>query len=63
MTKAAVKQLENENGFFLLVEASQVDWGGHSNDIAYSMAEMVDFAHSKTVARGCLFTSTPMAPL
>lgn len=44
MTKAAVKQLENENGFFLLVEASQVDWGGHSNDIAYSMAEMVDLA-------------------
>ncbi|TRX56936.1 alkaline phosphatase [Thalassomonas sp. M1454] len=44
MTKAAVKQLENDNGFFLLVEASQVDWGGHSNDIAYSMGEMADLA-------------------
>ena len=44
MTQAAVKQLENDNGFFLLVEASQVDWGGHSNDVAYAMGEMADLA-------------------
>ena len=47
MTKAATKQLENDNGYFLLVEASQIDWAGHSNDIAAAMAEMTDLA--KTV--------------
>jgi alkaline phosphatase len=44
MTKAATKQLENDNGYFLLVEASQIDWAGHSNDIASAMAEMSDLA-------------------
>lgn len=44
LTQAAVKQLENEKGFFLLVEASQVDWAGHANDIAAAMAEMHDMA-------------------
>ncbi|NQZ23547.1 MAG: alkaline phosphatase [Colwellia sp.] len=44
MTKAAIKQLENNNGYFMLVEASQVDWAGHSNDIAAAMAEMSDLA-------------------
>jgi len=47
MTKAATKQLENDKGYFLLVEASQIDWAGHSNDIASAMAEMADLA--KTV--------------
>ncbi|WP_448568854.1 alkaline phosphatase [Thalassotalea ganghwensis] len=47
MTKAALSQLESDNGFFLLIEASQVDWAGHSNDIAAAMAEMDDLA--KTV--------------
>ncbi|TRY29555.1 alkaline phosphatase [Aliiglaciecola sp. M165] len=46
MVKAAVAQLENENenGYFLLVEGSQIDWAGHANDIASAMAEMHDFA-------------------
>jgi len=44
MTKSAITQLENEQGFFMLVEASQIDWGGHSNDIASAMAEMDDLA-------------------
>ncbi|MDO6446809.1 alkaline phosphatase [Colwellia sp. 1_MG-2023] len=44
MTKAAISQLENEQGFFMLVEASQVDWAGHSNDIASAMYEMDDLA-------------------
>jgi len=47
MTKAATKQLENDKGYFLLVEGSQIDWAGHSNDIASAMAEMKDLA--KTV--------------
>lgn len=45
MTKVALDRLDNnENGFFLLVEGSQVDWAGHSNDIAAAMAEMDDLA-------------------
>ncbi|ARD45914.1 alkaline phosphatase [Colwellia sp. PAMC 21821] len=44
MTKAATKQLENENGYFMLIEASQIDWGGHSNDIAFAMGEIDDLA-------------------
>ena len=44
MAKAATAHLENKNGYFLLIEASQIDWGGHSNDIAAAMAEMDDLA-------------------
>ena len=31
MTKAAITALNEENGFFLMVEGSKVDGGGHSN--------------------------------
>ena len=44
LTKQAIRHLENDKGFFLLVEASQVDWAGHANDIASAMAEMHDLA-------------------
>lgn len=48
MTKAATEHLDNyqqnDQGYFLLVEASQVDWAGHGNDIASAMAEMRDLA-------------------
>lgn len=44
LTKAAIRQLENDQGYFLLIEASQVDWAGHSNDIGSAMAEMHDLA-------------------
>ncbi|WP_075610737.1 alkaline phosphatase [Alteromonas pelagimontana] len=46
LTKHAIRFLENPNGFFLLVEASQVDWAGHSNDIASVVAEMDDLAQT-----------------
>jgi len=44
LTQAAVKHLQNKKGFFLMVEASQVDWAGHANDIAAAMGEMADLA-------------------
>ena len=31
------------NGFFLMVEGSQIDWGGHDNDFAYLSQELNDF--------------------
>ena len=48
MAKTAVQHLENEAGFVLLIEASQIDWAGHSNDIAAAMAEMQDLAETLT---------------
>lgn len=44
MTKTALAHLENKNGYFMLIEASQVDWAGHGNDVASAMAEMSDLA-------------------
>jgi alkaline phosphatase len=32
-----------EKGFFLMVEGSQIDWGGHANDSKYIISEMLDF--------------------
>ena len=42
LTESAISHLENPNGYFLLVEASQVDWAGHANDISSAMGEMED---------------------
>lgn len=33
----------NEDGFFLLIEGSQIDWGGHANDANMIITEMIDF--------------------
>ena len=33
----------NPNGFMLLIEGSQIDWGGHANDKDYIINEMLDF--------------------
>lgn len=44
LTKTAIKHLENDEGFVLLIEASQIDWAGHANDIASAMSEMNDLA-------------------
>lgn len=44
MTSVAIERLsKNENGFFLMVEGSQIDWSGHDNDIVGVMSEMEDF--------------------
>ncbi len=33
----------NDKGFFLMIEGSQIDWGGHANDSDYIITEMLDF--------------------
>jgi alkaline phosphatase len=44
MTKSAIQRLnKDKDGFFLMVEGSQVDWAGHDNDIVAAMSEMQDF--------------------
>lgn len=37
------KLVGDEDGFFLMVEGSQIDWGGHANDAEYVVTEMIDF--------------------
>jgi alkaline phosphatase len=46
---AAINLLDNNNkGFFLMIEASQIDWACHSNDSTHLVTEMLDF--EKTVS-------------
>ena len=51
MTNTALSKLQsNENGFFLMVEGSQIDWGGHGNDSEYVIREMKDFDNAVKAA-------------
>ena len=50
-TKLALEKLsKNEKGFFLMVEGSQIDWGGHDNDADYLIQELLDFDKTLGVA-------------
>ncbi|MBM3436646.1 MAG: alkaline phosphatase [Bacteroidetes bacterium] len=43
-TKKALEILSRDNdGFFLMIEGSQIDWGGHDNDTRYIVDELLDF--------------------
>ncbi|WP_408008365.1 alkaline phosphatase [Pseudalkalibacillus sp. A8] len=44
MTNTALEKLsKDKDGFFLMVEGSQIDWAGHDNDVVAAMSEMKDF--------------------
>ncbi len=36
------KDTDNSN-FFVMIEGSQIDWGGHGNDAEYLISELIDF--------------------
>ncbi len=36
----ALRSLENEAGFFLMIESGQIDWAGHAHDAAWLLREM-----------------------
>ncbi|MCP9292841.1 alkaline phosphatase [Gracilimonas sediminicola] len=42
-TKALDILSRNEDGFFLMIEGSQIDWGGHGNNTDYVLNEVEDF--------------------
>ncbi|MBR8536347.1 alkaline phosphatase [Carboxylicivirga sediminis] len=47
LTKSTAKAIEvldnaDSKGFFLMVEGSQIDWGGHQNDASYVTGEVLD---------------------
>jgi alkaline phosphatase len=42
----AMRNLEqNKKGYFLMIEGSQIDWGGHDSNFTYMCAELNDFNH------------------
>jgi alkaline phosphatase len=50
-TQTALNILDNDkDGFFLMVEGSQIDWGGHQNDTHFVVNEMLDFDRAIGVA-------------
>ncbi len=40
----------NNDNFFLMVEGSQIDWGGHANNTDYLVSEMIDFDEAIGIA-------------
>ncbi|MGK7393061.1 MAG: alkaline phosphatase [Candidatus Cyclobacteriaceae bacterium M3_2C_046] len=55
-TSAAIDHLnKDEDGFFLMVEGSQIDWGGHANDLKYVITELLDF--DRAVGRALKFAA------
>ena len=49
--KTAIQTLDDaENGFFLMVEGSQIDFACHGNDSAWMVNEVVDFSQAIQIA-------------
>ena len=46
----AIDFLDNSKGFFLMVEGGKIDWAAHSNDLAGTIFEMLDFDQAIAVA-------------
>lgn len=50
-TKKAIDVLnKDEDGFFLMVEGSMIDWAGHNNNTKWMVQEMLDFDQTIGVA-------------
>ena len=48
---ATLEKFKNrEKPFFVLVEGSQIDWGGHANDVDYITSEFIEFNNAIGVA-------------
>lgn len=51
MTSKAIEALSKDNdGFFLMVEGSQIDWAGHAHDAAYAMKDTEAFEEAVETA-------------
>lgn len=50
-TETATRLLsQDDDGFFIMIEGSMIDWGGEANDINYITEEMIDFDKAIGVA-------------
>lgn len=45
-TRKAIEMLDNEKGFFLMVEGGKIDWANHANDAATLIQEVIAFDHA-----------------
>lgn len=55
-TKTAINILsKNKKGFFLMVEGSQIDWGGHAGSTIYIVEDMLDF--DQTIGKALEFAA------
>ena len=50
ITTKAIEMLDNENGFFMMVEGGKIDWACHSDDAATTIYEVIDFSEAIDVA-------------
>ena len=50
VVEAAVDFLNNEKGFFLMVEGGKIDWAAHSNELQGTILELLDFDQAIQVA-------------
>ena len=48
--KKGIEVLDNENGFFMMVEGGKIDWACHSNDAATAFKEVIDMDNAIKVA-------------
>ncbi|MBU4262070.1 MAG: alkaline phosphatase [Proteobacteria bacterium] len=52
MTQKAIDILtRGPNGFFLMVEAGQIDWAAHTNDAEHAIADTIDLDRAVKIAR------------
>lgn len=55
-TETALNILDqNKKGFFIMIEGSQIDWGGHANNTIYIVNEMLDF--DQTIGKALEFAA------
>lgn len=43
ITQKSIELLDNENGFFMMVEGGKIDWACHANDAATAIHGIIDF--------------------
>lgn len=49
-TAKGIELLDNEKGFFMMVEGGKIDWACHNNDVATSIGEVMAFDSAVNVA-------------
>lgn len=49
-TRKGIELLDNEEGFFMMVEGGKIDWVGHANDVVSNVYETVAFDDALGVA-------------
>ncbi len=55
-TQTALNILDqNKKGFFIMIEGSQIDWGGHANNTIYVVNEVLDF--DQTIGKALEFAA------